>query len=56
MEEVPHGLTDRLLVVNELAKAGQALVRALREQVVQSDVDWTLEDTLKLWVHLGILA
>ena len=56
MEEVPHGLADRLLVADELTEAGQTLVRALREQVVESDIDGLFKHTLELRVHLRILA
>jgi len=56
LEEVPHALAGALLVVNELAKAGQALVRALCEHVVQRRQDGRLQDFLKLRVHLGVPA
>ena len=51
LEEVPHALTDGRLVIDQLAKAGQSLIRARGADVVESDQDGLLENLLQLGVH-----
>lgn len=56
LEEVPHALADNLLVVDQLAKAGQALISAIRCDIIKSRQDGRLKNLLQLWVHVGVLS
>lgn len=56
LEEVPHALAHTRLVVDQLTKACQALVCAIRAYISQSRQDRRLKDLLELGVHLGVLS